>query len=81
MSEAERQYIDRLADRDYMRQLLEVVHLAIGMRRLQRLYFRSLHGTKQRKEALQHAMIAEKLFDEAVAKLKAPALDLGGQHQ
>jgi hypothetical protein len=65
-------------DREYQAALLEVVRLAIGMRRLQRVYFRSMQGTKERKTALADALVAEKMFDAAVAKLKAPGLDLGG---
>lgn len=65
------------ASRQYQQDLLDVVRLAIGMRRLQRVYFRTEHGTKERKSALADALVAERMFDAAVAKLKAPALDLG----
>jgi hypothetical protein len=68
-----------MSDTEYQRQLLDVVRLAIGMRRLQRVYFRSIQGTDERKRALADALVAEKMFDAAVAKLKAPSLDLGGK--
>lgn len=60
---------------DYQRTLLEIVSLAIAMRRLQRVYFRMPQGDR-RKAALQDALVAERQFDEAIAKLKAPELKL-----
>jgi len=65
MIDATRQYIDGLES---------VVTLAIGMRRLQRIYFRSLSGIPERKRALADALVAERMFDEVVSKLKTPSL-------
>jgi hypothetical protein len=67
---------DTAADTDFQRQLLEAVRLAVGMRRLQRIYFRAEKGSKERKAALADALVAERLFDKAVAQLKAPSLAL-----
>jgi hypothetical protein len=67
---------DAATDTDYQRQLLEAVRLAIGMRRLQRIYFRAEKGSKERKAALADALVAERLFDAAIAKLKTPSLAL-----
>jgi hypothetical protein len=68
MIDATRQYIDALES---------VVTLAIGMRRLQRVYFRAIAGTKEKRAALNDAQVAERMFDAAVAKLKTPGLNLG----
>jgi hypothetical protein len=61
---------------DAHEQLLEVIRLAVDMRRLQRIYFRSLPGTPERTRALQDALVAERMFDSAVANLKSPSLEL-----
>jgi hypothetical protein len=61
---------------DAHEQLLELIRLAARMRRLQRIYFRSVAGTPERKQALQDALVAEQMFDSAVAKLKSPSLEL-----
>ena len=45
------------------------------MRRLQRVYFRAIAGTKEKRAALNDAQVAERMFDAAVAKLKKPRLN------
>lgn len=61
-------------------QLLVVIQLAIDMRRAQRRYFRALHGSAEKRQALEQSMVAERAFDAAAAKVTAPGLDFGGSH-
>ena len=69
MIDATRQYIDALES---------VVTLTVNMRRLQRIYFRAAPASPEKRRALDDALIAEKLVDEAITKLKSPGLSLGG---
>ena len=67
MNDPDRQYVDRLET---------VISLGVDMRRLQRIYFRTVYGSKEKRAALDNARYAERLFDEALAKLKTPGLNL-----
>jgi hypothetical protein len=61
---------------DVVEQLWDFVDLTLGMRRLQRIYFRAAPGSPEKRRALDAALVAEKLVDEAIAKLKKPSLNL-----
>ena len=65
-----------MTTQQYIEALEDVVKLGIGMRRLQRKFFTSQAGTPERRAFGADARVAERTFDQAVAKLKAPSLSL-----
>lgn len=54
----------------------KVIAVAIDMRRLQRLFFRTPGNTPEKRRALDDARAVEQIFDKATAELKAPGLQL-----
>jgi hypothetical protein len=56
-------------DRALIKELLSLMNMAVSMRRLQRVYFRS-----RTREDLDAAREAERLFDREVAAFKMPTL-------
>ena len=63
-----------MGDAALIKELLALMKLAIDMRRLQRIYYRTPADNPYRKDALLDAREAERLFDRAAAAFKVPSL-------
>ena len=63
-----------MQDATTIRELMMLVRLAIDMRRLQRIYFRTASDNPYKRDAMNEAREAERKFDRSVAAFKMPSL-------